>query len=189
MAFQSNGLNFRELEPEDLPMLRNLRNAECFGWRDNRGVQTIHEQEKWYRSLDKENLAFIAEGIRTITPIADIQKDTEVVVSDLKPAALGMLRISQFDWLHRNVALTGTDVFPDYEGMGYGTRILRAGAEYCIKQLGMHRVTAQALRENVAAQRIILKANFKDEGIWRQAIWRDGKWHDFLQFSILAEEL
>ena len=172
MAFQRQGLSFREIEPSDLPMLRDFRNTQATGWRDNRGVQTMLQQEKWYCSLGPENLAFVVE--------AYIEGQGTVVV--------GMLRISRFDWLHKNVSLTGTDVFPEFQGKGYATRILKAAFEYCTMDLGFHRVTGECIEGNEGARLAIIRAGFTYEGKQRLAIWRDNQWNDFLQFSRLAGE-
>lgn len=167
MAFQRQGLSFREVEPSDLPMLRDLRNTQATGWRDNRGVQTLLQQEKWYCSLGPENMAFcVMEG----------------------NICVGMLRISRFDWLHKNVSLTGTDVFPEFQGKGYATRILKAGFEYCTEDLGFHRVTGECIVGNEGARLAVIKAGFTYEGTQRQAIWRDNQWNDWLLFSRLAGE-
>lgn len=170
MSFTRCDLLFREVETGDLLWLRALRNSPNFdgGRRDARSLQTLEQQQAWYKTLGATNQAFVV-----------VDGDTRI----------GLLRISNFDWLHRSVGLTGCDVHPDHSGKGYGTKIMRSGAEYCILTLGMHRVTAQAMDTNPAAQRIILKAGFTLEGVWRKYLRRDNVWHDFLQYSILEDEL
>ena len=167
MAFSRNGLNFREVEEFDLEMLRQMRNdpRNVAGWRDPRSVQTPHNQEEWYKSLNALNQAFVVgDGKETV----------------------GLLRF-KLDYPMSEARMTGTDVMPWLAGKGYGRRILRSGAEYVIQDLGFHRVTAEALESNTAAIHIIQAAGFKHEGTLRGYIWRNG-WKNWLLFSRLRED-
>jgi RimJ/RimL family protein N-acetyltransferase len=168
MAFTRSGLNFREVEEFDLEMLRQMRNdpRNAAGWRDPRSVQTPHNQEEWYKTLNALNQAFVVgDGNETV----------------------GLLRF-RLDYPMSEARMTGTDVMPEMTGQGYGRRILRSGAEYVIHELGFHRVTAEALDSNTAAIHIIQAAGFKAEGVLRGYIWRSGSWHNWHLFSLLRED-
>src|SRR5271166_1628072 len=140
MGFIKNGLTFREVEESDLLTLRLWRNMPSMsgGWHDPTSVQTPSQQQAWYESLGPNNQAFMVE-------------DTSVVV--------GLLRF-RLEPQYRRAALTGTDVAPNQQGKGYGRKILRSGAEHVLRDLGYHRVTAEALDSNVPAKRIISAAGF-----------------------------
>lgn len=172
MSFEKCGLRFREVDPNDLPFLRDWRNdpAMSGGWHDPSSVQTEDEQRQWYYTLNRENQAYIVE---------ERLEGTEIV---------GLLRFRLYP-AERRAALTGTDVPIHLHGKGYGKRILRAGAEYILHDLGYHRVTAEAMESNVAATAIIQSANFKHEGCYREYVWRGGKWHNWHIFSLLEGEL
>ncbi len=168
MAFTRNGLTFREVEPFDFDWLRALRNdpRSTAGWRDPRSVQTIHNQEGWYKTLDALNQAFVVgDGNETV----------------------GLLRF-KLDYPMSCAAMTGTDVMPEMTGKGYGRRILRAGADYVIQELGFHRVTAEAMESNTAAIHIIQAAGFKHEGTLRNYIYRNNRWNNWHLFSRLRED-
>lgn len=169
MAFRKCDLFFREVELNDLTLLRQWRNDPemAQGWHDPRSVQTPEQQLVWYRTLDVNNQAYLAvdEGDR-----------------------IGFLRF-RLDPINRRAALTGTDVAPGQQRKGYGKRILRAGAEYVLRDLGYHRVTAEALELNIAATHIILASGFKHEGCYRSYVWRDGRWQNWHFYSLLEGEL
>jgi RimJ/RimL family protein N-acetyltransferase len=174
MAFKRQDLVFREVEPSDLPLLRDHRNdpESWIGLRDPYPVMTSRNQLDWYNNLSRSNMAF-------------------VVVDDTLPAddRVGLLRISQLDLTNRSAGITGVDVFKNHRGHGYATKIVRGGAEYLIEELGFHRVWGQATAENLPMQKAMLRAGYQLEATFRSYIWRGNQWHDFLQFSILAEEL
>ena len=169
MGFSKNGLRFREVEESDLAYLRLWRNMPemSSGWQSPESVQTAYGQLEWYKSLGPWKQAYIVE-------------DQSVVV--------GLLRFT-LEPEKRRGALTGTDVAPNRQGKGYGQKILRSGAEYVLHDLGYHRVTAEALETNVAAQKIILASGFQYEGTLRDYVWRDGKWHKWYIYSLLENEL
>lgn len=168
--FTHQGLTFREVEPDDLAMLREQRNVWWQGYRNPYPVMTMHNQQEWYRSLGPENLAFIAIAPGERTPI-------------------GLLRISQLDHENRCASLVGCDVFPHARGNGYAAKIMRAAAEWLILDLGYHRVKGECMPGNEAMAKALRTAGFTLEGSQRERIWRAGKWHDFDQYSILEGEL
>lgn len=182
MSFTRQGLLFRAVEPSDLEMLMQHRNANLAGLRTPIPIMGMSEQAMWYDGLHKENMAFIASARNDGTVLWP-----EEIRS--KSWDVGMLRISNIEWPQRSSGVTGTDVFTGWTGKGYGTRILRAGAEWLLQDWGMHRVTAEAAEFNVGAQRVIEKAGFKREGMKRGYLWRNGKFNDFYQYSILEGEL
>lgn len=169
MAFDRNGLHFREVEPQDLDMLREWRNDPKMsaGWRDPRSVQTTLQQGKWYQQLNGVNQAFIMmDGTLTV----------------------GLLRF-KLDYDMNEAKVTGTDIAPDCHGKGYGKRMLKSAAQYLMDDLGFHRVTGECLATNEGARKMILGAGFKQEGTFRAYVWRDGKWVDWYLFSALRGEL
>jgi len=97
-------------------MLRQMRNdpRNVAGWRDPRSVQTPHNQEEWYKSINALNQAFVVgDGKETV----------------------GLLRF-KLDYPMSEARMTGTDVMPWLAWQRYGRRILRSGAEYVIQDLG-----------------------------------------------------
>jgi RimJ/RimL family protein N-acetyltransferase len=169
MGFVKNGLCFREVEESDLVFLRQWRNDPKMsaGWSDPISVQSPRQQEAWYSTLNRYNQAFVVED---------------------KTAKVGLLRF-KLEPETRRAALTGTDVAREYQGKGYGKRILRAGAEYVLFDLGYHRVTAEALDTNLAAQKIIESCGFKIEGTLRGYMYRNGDWRNWYIYGLLEGEL
>lgn len=168
MGFLKNNLLFREVEESDLLILRKWRNNPdmAAGWHSPVSVQTPYNQEEWYRSLNANNRAYIVEEISQV---------------------IGLLRFQLYP--NQQAAITGIDVAPNAHSKGYGKRILSAGADYILRDLGYHRVTGEALDTNFAAQKIISACGFTQEGRYRDYVWRDGKWHSWLVYSLLQQEV
>lgn len=169
--FTYEELKFIEVTPEDLPLLMNLRNSpgSWHGTRDAFSIQTLHQQEAWYKSLNGEsNMAFMIQ------------------VAGKK---VGMIRIGNVELKTRSVGLTGLQILPKYAGKGYGSRAMRGAAIWLIHELGFHRVTAEALDDNEGAKGAIIKAGFTCEGMKRLYVFRGNRWHSFYQYSVIEGEL
>ncbi len=75
-----------------------------------------------------------------------------------------------------------------YHGKGVGTFITKKIIRYGFEDLGLNRIMLTASEKNVGAVKAYTKANFKMEGIMRQAFYRDGRFHDKIIMGILREE-
>jgi RimJ/RimL family protein N-acetyltransferase len=169
--FVRQKLEFWEVTAAHTDLLLAQRATAWEGYRDPYPVFP-GDHEKWLKSLSRVNQAFVARD-----PSAEGNQ------------YVGLLRISGFDFENHSVGITGVDVFEHARSHGYAPRIVRAGIEYAVQELNMHRVWAQAMATNVAMLKALAEAGMKTEGKQRKAIWRHGAYHDFVQVSILAEEL
>ncbi|WP_142413902.1 GNAT family N-acetyltransferase [Hathewaya massiliensis] len=75
-----------------------------------------------------------------------------------------------------------------YHGKGIGTFITREIVKNGFQELNLNRIMLTVSEKNIGAIKAYTNANFKTEGIMRQASYRDGKFHDKIIMSILKEE-
>jgi RimJ/RimL family protein N-acetyltransferase len=78
---------------------------------------------------------------------------------------------------------------PEARGRGIGRAAQRHLAELFFRHTAVNRVEAHTDVENIAEQRALEAAGFKQEGITRGAQWRHGAYHDCHLYSILRAEL
>jgi RimJ/RimL family protein N-acetyltransferase len=76
-------------------------------------------------------------------------------------------------------ATLAVSVFPAERGRGIASRAMRLAATWGLRDLGLHRVVAEAAADNVASIRAIEKAGFRREGL------RD----DQARFVLLPEDV
>jgi len=82
----------------------------------------------------------------------------------------------------------GYELSPEYWGRGYATEAARAMAGFAFEGLGLHRVWAECVPENVASRQVMVKLGMRPEGHLRQTQWYKGRWWDMLVYGILEEE-
>ncbi|MEW8956748.1 GNAT family N-acetyltransferase [Clostridium sp.] len=75
-----------------------------------------------------------------------------------------------------------------YYGKGIGTFVTKEIVKNGFQDLGLNRIMLTVSEENIGAVKAYTNANFKTEGVMKQAFYRDGKFHDKIIMSILREE-
>ena len=71
-------------------------------------------------------------------------------------------------------------------GNGHATDALRALMRWCEGEGGFARLNANAARENVASQRVLIRCGFVEEGFRPRGALVHGVWHDMLLFGRVA---
>jgi aminoglycoside 6'-N-acetyltransferase len=77
---------------------------------------------------------------------------------------------------------------PAAHGRGLATAAVLDVVERLIDRHGMHRIEAEVLGFNTAAQNVFERAGFLREGVRRRAYDREGDWQDGVRFALLADE-
>jgi ribosomal-protein-alanine N-acetyltransferase len=76
-----------------------------------------------------------------------------------------------------------------FAGKGYTTAAVRAVVRYAFEDLELHRVEAACQPDNIASQRVLLKAGFTEEGRARAYLKIAGQWRDHILFGIVNDAL
>ena len=105
--------------------------------------------------------------------------------ADDRPLGLFNLQFGEDE----EVAGVAVSVFPQARGQGVAAKALRLGATWGLRQLGLHRVFAEAAADNGASIRAIEKAGFQREGILRAHCKTQGRRHDCVMFSLLLRDI
>lgn len=79
-------------------------------------------------------------------------------------------------------------VAPPAQGNGYATAATELLVEYAFDELGLHRVTAQALEPNEASWRVLEGVGFTHEGTQRECEVVDGEYVDQRLYGLLRNE-
>jgi len=72
-------------------------------------------------------------------------------------------------------------------GRGFGTQAVGEIVAYAFEQLGLHRVEAATLVDNLASQRVLEKNGFERIGVARRFLRIAGDWRDHVLFQRLAD--
>ncbi|MEV0385991.1 GNAT family N-acetyltransferase [Nonomuraea sp. NPDC050643] len=75
-----------------------------------------------------------------------------------------------------------------YTGRGLATQGVRAVCRMADQELGLHRIAASTLLDNVASQTVLRKAGFEPYGLAPRYLAIDGKWQDHRLFQRILHE-
>ncbi len=101
---------------------------------------------------------------------------------------IGRYRLS---WIMRGFAEScnlGYFLAEPFNGCGYSTRAVRRLVQFAFEELGLHRVAAATMLENIGSQRVLEKAGFHREGMALRYLKINGHWEDHFLFAITKEE-
>lgn len=75
-----------------------------------------------------------------------------------------------------------------YHKKGVGTFVTKEIVRHGFENLYLNRIMLTVSEKNIGAIKAYTKANFKNEGVMRQAFYRDSQFHDKIIMGILKEE-
>ena len=82
----------------------------------------------------------------------------------------------------------GYELNPKYWNHGYATEAASAIVDFGFNNLGVHRIWADCIAENVGSAHVLEKLGMKREGWLRENKYFKGRWWDTLIYAVLAEE-
>jgi RimJ/RimL family protein N-acetyltransferase len=82
----------------------------------------------------------------------------------------------------------GLALLPGYRGRGLGTAAQRLMVRHLFDCTLAHRLEAQTDIDNIAEQKALERAGFRQEGVLRGARFREGGWRDMLVYGILRTD-
>lgn len=74
------------------------------------------------------------------------------------------------------------------KNQGYATEAVQAVCRSAAEYLGLHRLEAYTLEDNLPSIRVLEKCGFRREGICRQNLNINGQWHDHCLYGRILED-
>lgn len=84
-------------------------------------------------------------------------------------------------------AFVGYSIDEKEQNNGYMKEALHIVCEYAFKEMGLHRIEASTLLDNVKSQRVLMSQGFNKLGISRKYLFINGEWKDHMIFYKVAE--
>lgn len=76
-----------------------------------------------------------------------------------------------------------------YAGQGYMSAAVRSALPFAFKTVGLHRVEAACIPDNLRSINLLQRIGFQREGYAREYLCIDGQWRDHVLFAILNKDL
>ncbi len=144
--------------------------------------------EPWEPEWPKGALSRAAFRRRVRRQTRESREDTGysfIVFARADDTLLGGVTLSN---VQRGIAMScslGYWIGAPYTRQGLMTDALRSVLPFVFETLGLHRLEAACLPNNVASQRLLRKLGFQEEGYARDYLRINAQWHDHLLFELL----
>lgn len=79
-------------------------------------------------------------------------------------------------------AIVGYSIDEQEQGKGYMKEALSLVSKYAFAEMGLHRLEASTLIDNIKSQRVLRSCGFKELGINEKYLFINGKWNDHITF-------
>lgn len=165
-------VTFRQIEKDDLPLLRDWRNQEgvrkfC---REYRLLNMINQQD-WFERVSNSK-----------------EDDMFLIVVDDKP--VGVCGLTHINWKDRHCELSWYlgDAISQLKKVKIAPKISQFLRKKGFEEYNLNRLWAEIYSFNDVMIKYVLRRGFKQEGILRQSVFWDGKYWDSVVLSMLSEE-
>lgn len=105
-----------------------------------------------------------------------------------KDKLVGKIRVSNIVMGVFKNAFVGYSIDKDEQGKGYMTEAVRLVIDYCFEYIGLHRIEATTLVDNVKSQAVLKHCGFKEIGTCEKYLFINGEWRDHKIFYKVNEE-
>lgn len=164
----TGNLCFRKPCLEDVNELLNVKNDEegalLLG-----GVHHMYTEEDIKNWINFHN----AQGDETLFVIIDTE--TNHIIGHA-----GIYKIDKRSRKAEYGILIGSK---NARGKGYGKKITNAMTDYAFSVLGLHKIKALVLKENLPSYYMFKKCGFVDEGILKDENFKNGRYYDVVIMS------
>ena len=177
------------------------------GWKGKKVNLTPLEKEKHFETTlqwinDPELTEWMFLGDMPIGRLAEEEyfeqsmkagwknRDTiHFAVETLDGKHIGNTSLHMIDWRH-GTATSGMMIGPlEFRGKGFGSDVVEVRTHYAFHQLGLRLLMSEALAENTASIKMLLKAGYKETGRITERYWKNGNYRDAVLFALHREDI
>ena len=156
-------------------------------WRFRR----IPEVGEWLTRVPPDREAYAEQYLDAdrLAKTLVVERDGEVVGDLMLSVEDAWAQHEVRDQARGSFAELGWVIAPDHAGQGYATEAATELLRICFEDLGVRRVVAQGLADNLASRKLMerLGMRLEDHAV-RESLHRSGRWVDSMRYAILEEE-
>jgi RimJ/RimL family protein N-acetyltransferase len=106
---------------------------------------------------------------------------------ELEDKLIGEIGFKSIRWYNRKAEIF-LAIKKEYHCKGIGRKVLKMIIEYGFDTMNFHRLEAEVVSYNEAAQKLFTGFGFRQEGIFKEAKYFNGKYYDILCYGLLRKE-
>jgi ribosomal-protein-alanine N-acetyltransferase len=155
---------------------------------DTNDILEINSDPEVMRYLDRESLRSPKEAEFIINMInEDIKRNAGIwwgITLHNDNKVIGMIGFWRMIAIHHRAEI-GFMLLPAYWNTGLMSEAIQAVVDHGFNQINLHSIEANVNPKNLAAQKLLQKNGFVQEGYFRENYYFDGKFIDSVTFSLI----
>lgn len=172
--FEQFRVYLRALEPDDY--------KTSIKWRNDDEIWNMVVGPKYYVSEAYEKKwvedAIFNTSNRVILAVCTKESDIHI----------GYIYLNNIDWKNRNASFAKLIGEKAYWGKGFAKEATMLMLYHGFYTLGLERIEARQLLDNIGSIKVNEKCGFKTEGILRKAVYKNGEFRDLNFMSVIKED-
>jgi len=163
-------LEFRAIEKEDLPQLRDWRNKNHMRhrMREWRLLNMVNQQD-WLERVSRSN----TDRMFGITVRGNL---------------IGVCGLCHINWKDRHAEISLYIGNPEYRNPEMWGQVLDKLRQIAFREYGLHRLWAEVYAFFTFGITALTQAGYEEEGKLRDTVWHDGLWWSSFIYGLLATE-
>jgi RimJ/RimL family protein N-acetyltransferase len=172
--FENYRVYLRALEQEDY--------EKSYEWRQDEEIWKTVLSPRYYVSKYYEKKW-------TEERINNQQNNLTLVVCDRENGeSIGFVHLTNIDYRNRKASFGKLIGEKQYWGKGYATEATMLMLYHGFYELGLERIEARQLIDNVASIKVNKKCGFQNEGVMRHGVLKSGEYRDLNVMSVLKDD-
>ncbi len=166
----------RALEIEDYKKIHEWRKDPIYqaGVVSMKRFTSSETEKKWVESvIDKHEKT---QEVR----LAIVLKSNDEII--------GSQSLTSIDLINKNAVINSWIGDNNHRKKGYIQEARYLILRYGFQELGLERISAEILEENIASRKAGENCGYLQEGILRNAVFKEGKFHNLVVYSVLKDE-
>lgn len=168
--------------------LRPLRRRDRFRW-----LELRERNRQWLRPWEATSPIPDVSSISFGSMVAGINREaragrTYAFALFYSGRMAGQLTIGGISYGAARSAHIGYWIDERVGGRGLMTKAVALATDFCLNELGLHRIEINIRPENQRSRRVAEKCGYREEGVRRRLLHIDGDWRDHVCYVMLAEE-
>lgn len=129
--------------------------------------------------------SFTEESMKAWIDFHNKREDEAVFLICENGQPIGHIGLYQINKQSKNAEIGILIGKPSLHGKGYGSRSTKALTEYGFVKLGLHRITALVLEENIASCKMFEKCGYVREGLLIDKTFKNNRYYNVVVLSII----
>lgn len=101
---------------------------------------------------------------------------------------IGKVQLSNVVYGVFKSGIVGYSIDTEFQGKGYMKEALSLLIKYAFEEMGLHRIEASTLVDNIKSQRVLKGCGFQELGLNKNYLYINGKWRDHITFYKIINE-